>query len=217
MNTHKLTREEIEKNFQGLKNLGELIEAVQINLNVKGEVVCQFTVNNLKLFENDEEKFKGMPISEINDLCIDSERPDRLLVTVLENWSVELPKLIVKVDQLSQNLKLSGADGQYTLFVNIIDHCQFLVESLISLDSLCHQLELFDLNAWQTNKVKLTDAVREALLAFEKKDLVLLADVLEYELGDSLQCWVDMLNQLLTSVKNEVIKDDSRFKNFLRS
>ncbi len=217
MNTHKLTREEIEKNFQGLKNLGELIEAVQSDLNTKGEVVCQFTVNNLKLFENDEEKFKGMPISEINDLSIDSERPDMLLVKVLENWSVELPKLIVKVDQLSQKLKLNGADGQYTLFVNIIDHCQFLVESLISLDSLCHQLELFDLNAWQTNKVKLTDAVREALLAFEKKDLVLLADVLEYELGDSLQCWVDMLNQLLTSVKNEVIKDDSRFKNFLRS
>ena len=89
-------------------------------------------------------------------------------------------------------------------FVDVVDSCQFLVDSLMSLRTLCQSYEFVQLPIWKVSEEMTARAISEVLSSLEKKDLVLLADVLEYDLGHSLQSWLETLGKLRTHVQKNL-------------
>ncbi len=200
MNRTTLSRSDLNKDFSGETTLGEVFGQIEKNLQVRGEIVCRFLVNGLTLTEEDEKKFSQFKLGEVDFIEVESETPTALLTAVLANWVETLPGMIRKSDQLAQAIRLKGVENQMKDFVDLVDSCQFLVESLISLRSLCKDLPFVTSPKWKDNELVTAKAIAEALNVFERKDFVLLADIMEYDLGHCLQSWLDALLELKQNV-----------------
>jgi hypothetical protein len=196
MNKLSLTRQELQREFLNETTLGAVFSKMERDLALKGEIVCRFLVNGLTLTEDDEKRFSEFQLSEVEFLEVESETPKTLLAEVLNNWVETLPGMIIKSDSLASNIRLKGIENQMRDFVDLVDTCQFLVESLISLRTLCQDIPFVSGAQWKTHEDLTARAIAEALNVFEKKDFVLLADIMEYDLGHCLQSWLDSLTEL---------------------
>lgn len=202
-----LTRAQISKKHFDCANLSDLMKAVEDDMQTRGEVVCQYVLNGMHLEESDERRLSSTPVSDIDILEIRSEKPTALLFDILQNWEIEIPRVIGKTDELATQLRIKGPEGRYTGFVNLIDSCQFLIESLVSMDSVVDVGQFLSREEWTRCEYQMGEAIGQALLAFEKKDYPLLGDVLEYDLANSLQSWFDLLKSLRTSLQEENDRD----------
>jgi hypothetical protein len=128
---------------------------------------------------------------------------------ILENGRVEIPKMIDVNDRLAQDFRFQGVEGRLRAFVSLIDSCQLLVDSLMTIDNLLANSATVQADTWKNAERNMATGIGEALQAFQKKDYTLLADVLEYDLGHSLQSWQELLGQLMVEVNNDTEADAS--------
>jgi hypothetical protein len=194
MNTQKLTQSEILAQFSEVTVFSELIKKLELQSQKSGEVVCQIIINGVPFTEVDEAKFAQQSTAEIQMIEIFTRRPDEILTEVIDNWILEIPKMIRLNDQLAQEVRFNGLQGQLKRLVDLIDHSQLLIDSIISMGTLFENLSTVRSEEWQRAQRSSCDSVSEALLAFQKKDFNLLADVLEYDLGHALQSWLDLFS-----------------------
>lgn len=195
MNLLAYDKNDLLQAFGEDSHLGQIFSAVEDLLRSRGEVVCQFRVNGLNLTEENETKLAQVPIHEIELLEVESQLPSDLIGLILREWTLQLPSMIDQSDRLSKALREKGFEGQMRALVQLIDSCQMLVDSLISFDSLYSDHALLQGSAWKSAESFMAKSIGEALIAFQKKDLVLLADVLEYDIGQALVNWSELLVQ----------------------
>lgn len=209
MSTYRWTKQELATQFPESKTLGELFRQVEIELGKSNKVVCQFKVNGLSLTEETERRLKDGNVQDVDLLEITAETTESLLSGILENWRVEIPKMIDINDRLAQDFRFQGIEGRLKPFVSLIDSCQLLVDSVMTIDNLLNAAKTVQADKWKSTERGMATSIGEALQAFQKKDYTLLADVLEYDLGHSLQSWQELLGQLMVEVKNDTEADAS--------
>lgn len=209
MNKMTLNQRDLRTQFTSDQKLGEVFRLLEKQVQAAGEIICRFSVNGLSLSEDDEKRFAGFGINEVQLLEVESQAPQILLLEVIGNWIESLPRLIKKSDDLSQAIRFEGIENHMAQFVDVVDSCQFLVESLNSLRVLCKDYDFVKAKGWQNCEEMTARAISEALSSFEKKDLVLLADVLEYDLGHCLQNWLEAITELKEHVQSANKATDS--------
>jgi hypothetical protein len=123
-------------------------------------------------------------------------------VNVLRNWSEQIPKMIQMNDDLATQIRFKGIEGQLKTLVDLIDESQLLVDSIISIDTAFSHLPVVQSESWRKAQKLMAHGIGEALQAFQKKDFNWLADILEYDMGHSLQTWMELLENLNQDVKN---------------
>lgn len=134
-----------------------------------------------------------LAIEEIEEIVFQTTSEGSVPGRIRELWSLELPRIISNVDDLSHKIRFQGMEGQHLKFVQLIETCQFFVESLELLRSSIQDQEIQE--HWQTCEQRLVKSVGLLLSSFEKKDLLGLSENLEYDLADALQRWLDLLAQ----------------------
>ena len=197
-----MTRQDIEGSYSNLTDLGQLMSALEKEFTLRGHVICQFKLNGMNLTEADERRLAAIGVMEVESLEIDSESPQALMFGILDNWILELPKLIENAEALAKAIKFEGIEGKLKSFVELLDTCQFLMESLMSLERVVSDKQ-FGLDSWLSAEKVTSEAIGQALAAFEKKDFVMLAEVLEYDLPHSLQVWSEQMIQLSQNMRLE--------------
>lgn len=211
MNTTLLTPKEMtEKYGSEAKTLGDIFKLIERDLQTTGEVICQFRVNGMRLSQEDEVRMASFSLDDVDQIEVQSQKPTDLLFELLDNWTLELPRLIENTDQLAAGIRFDGLEGHLKSFVELIDSCQFLVESLVSLENVIMSNYLTS-EQWRSNTLLTSRAIGEALKAFEKKDFVLIGEILEYDLGHSLQMWKELLEGLSISLKKDNERDAQEF------
>lgn len=211
MNTTLLTRELISQDYFDCESLHDLIAQIESEFQKKGQVVCQVIVNDIPLHENDEARMGSARLDEINTLEIKTTEPGSLLREIIHNWLHEFPKMIEMCDQNAEQFRLKGKECEYTAFVRLIDSCQFLTDSLVSVDTIIHVDRFIDKSIWFNNEELMTQAVGGALGAFEKQDFIQLADVLEYDLANTLQAWFDLVQELDKKLEQMYLESNDEF------
>lgn len=211
MNKTIFTKHDVEKLYDPNLDLGSLMKAFEEEFLKKGEVICQFKLNGMTLSEEDEVRLSKVNLEEIQTIEIESENPTSLLFGLLDNWIQELPLLIKNVDELSKEIKFEGIEGHLKSFVDLIDSCQFLMESLIHLKNIV-RTDLIPEKMWAENESLTARAIGEALTCFEKKDFVQLSEILEYDLGHSLQNWYEQLIIVRNLLQEESAQDGKKFE-----
>lgn len=202
MNQLFFEQQDLAARFGLEATLGEVFTQIEKDLKIVNEVVCQFTVNGLALDEQAEKRLAGSTLKEVQSLAVQSERPDAILQNVLSSWAKQIPQLIKMNDDLATQIRFKGVEGQLKTFVDLIDEAQLLVDSIISIDLVFANLPVVRSEAWKKAQRQMAEAVGEALQAFQKKDFTWLADILEYDLGHSLQTWMELLESLRRDVEN---------------
>lgn len=212
MNRTTLEAHELKANFPEATNLGQLFQSLENEFRKKGQVICQFWINGLQLSESDESRLATTELTKVDKIDVDSQEPVALLFGLLDNWIKELPTLIQASDTLMNEIKFNGIDGQYKAFVELIESCQFLIDSLIALERIIEIEDKFA-TEWTSVAVANANAIRDALSAFEKQDFVQLSELLEYDLGNALQGWLDLLVRLNGDLKERYAKDPDSLRN----
>ena len=210
MNKIEWQQNQISENFTGCKNLGQMIAKAEENLKANGQIACRFFVNDIYLNEVDEKKYSDTDINDIKKFAVEAEAPAYLLFGVLDNWIKELPQIIKKCDNLSSDIKFNGIEGHLKSFVDTVDVTQFLVESLMSLQNVIES-GYFTTPKWHENELLTAKAIGEAIAAFEKKDFVQLAEIIEYDLAHAMTVWLELLTDMSQSLRQANEKDAKEF------
>ena len=178
---------------QDLTNLGQVINHYEKVTQDQGQVICQVELNGEVLSEADEKRLGGFPRTEIHSLVFLTENPELIPARIVSMWQDELPRVIQSVDELSRKVRFQGFEGHLYQIVQLVDTCQFFVDSLVRLQARITDSD--KLKLWHECEQKLVGAVGETLKAFQAKDLIRFSENLEYDLADALQRWLDVLAQ----------------------
>ncbi len=187
-------------------SLGDIFRQIENDLKPLSEVVCQFKVNGLALDEQAEQRLATVHLNEVETLEVFSQKPRAILGDVLLNWVKQIPAMIECNDSLAQEIRFKGVEGQLKSLVELIDQCQLLVDSIISIDSVFADLTQVQSKDWKDAQKQIAAAIGEALQAFQKKDFNWLADILEYDLGHALQIWMERLESFRLDLQNTDVK-----------
>lgn len=204
MERYKVQGSELRSFYNENISLGRVFKDIEQDLRSANQVVCRYIVNGLELAEADEARFATVTLDQVETLEYLTENSRDLVVTVMRGWIEALPELILKTEHLSQRMRAQGLSGLYKSIHDLVQNCEFLVDSILSLKELMGDQHLVGNPVdWLKAEGQSQKTVAEALRALENKDFVLLADVLEYDLSNVLQMWHDNLKILERSLHGE--------------
>ena len=186
------------KDFLNCSSLKDLVEQIETQVRSKGRVVCSVAVNGLRLNEADELRLGATLKQDIDFIEVETERPDHLLQSTVVS-QIELMQEIDRVAQAAaeafRQLNLSRA---HEFLISLLDGCRWFTDSLVALRDVVSSLGKVDIDAeeWRKAETDLHSVLSQVLAAVESSDRILLADLLEYELANSLEKWRKLLGGL---------------------
>lgn len=200
MERFRIDGEALRRHYQTDVSLRQVFADIERELHLEKRVVCKYIVNGLSLEEHDEIRFAEISLSEIQTLEYLSERTEFLAVEVLQGWIQSIPELTAHADRLARGLRSLQGVGVQKPFHDWVQNCEFLVESVISLRSLLGDRALATQTQWDEAERLTQRSVSQALRYMENKEFVLLADLIEYDLCQSLDLWRRVLQGVLDTL-----------------
>ncbi len=185
--------------------LEKVFADIENDLRASNQVVCQYILNGLEIQEHEEEKFSKVHLHEVITLEYLAENSHDITKLVVKGWLEALPELIQKTEKLSLRVRTQGFQGALRDIHELVKNCEFLVESVLAIkETMGDQFFAAGLvHGWSKAELESKRTVLNTLKAFETKDFVLLAEVLEYDLNNVLQMWFDHLRILEKSIDGE--------------
>lgn len=195
MTTSVWAKPEISVDFPQAKTLREVIGQLEANFQLKGEVICEIQVNGIAINEEDEVRLAETPVTEIESLIICSSEPARLVDQALNSCREFVPHVKQSCIRTSEKLRGNDQALAQSQFIETMEGCYWLVDTLKHIRGASKGPEsLKNLDQWTKNESNMANVVREVVLAYEAKDYVLVADLLEYELSESVGAWESVLS-----------------------
>ncbi len=181
--------EDLTDFYQTGATLGQIFSDIEKDLQAMNRVVCRYVLNGVELREEDEQKFLQMPVEDIQTLEYFAENSDDLVHDVIYAWVAAVPELIQATEKIAQVLRLKGPQGQLKNIHELIHNCEYLIDSMISLKYILSDAIMTGTQDWIAAEKISHATVSQAVSAMLKKDFNLLADILDYDLVNTLQKW----------------------------
>lgn len=204
----KVTGDDLRKHYPDETLLGQVFEDIEQELAADEKVVCRYILNGRELDEGDEVRLAETPLRLIETLEYLSEDRERLLTEVITGWLEALPELTEKIDGFAIDLRQGRARRIETGLTELVENCEFLVQSLWSIRGLLGDSAAAAIPSWRALEANTRRTLEEVISSLEKKDFVQLADLIEYDLNDALEHWRRLL--LVFSEQAGVVTDASQ-------
>ncbi len=185
------TRSEIAAQFAECKTLSEMITALEVEMSASGEVICEIAINDMPLTEDDEMKFGPMDLSDVTSVSIVTNRPVELVNDALKSAAGLVPRLEQSALTTAELLRAGEAERAHHGFNETVAGCQWLVETLMHVRGASAGMgqALANTVKWSESEQLIGRVVDEVSQAQARKDTILVADLLEYEMTAALQSW----------------------------
>ncbi len=195
MTTSVWANTELSTEFPQAKTLSEVIGELEATFQLKGEVICEIQVNGIAISEEDEVRLGATPVTDIESLIICSSEPARLIDQALGSCREFVPHVKQSCIRTSEKLRGTDAAGAQTQFIETIEGCHWLVDTLRHIRGASKNSPTSPgLDQWTAHENKMAGVVRDVVTAYEAKDYVLVADLLEYELSEAVAAWETVLS-----------------------
>lgn len=198
MEVLNFNKAEIENKYKACDNLKELIHRLEDEVSASGKVICKISVNGLALSEQDEDKFATTRMAEIESIQLQVNNVDDVVSTTILLLKDFIANTKAHSAFLSEKFRHSGETVGAHAFTELIQQVQNLIQALMALKP-----HLVDWSAqpefeqdWVKSVQHMLATLQELSVAYEKQDFVLVSDVLEYELDNSLDSWSVIINQI---------------------
>ena len=187
------TQSELEEKFPECKRLEEVVGAIEKSAESDGKVVCRVIVNDMKFNEEDEKKFAQTLIKEVHKLSVELESTDRLVAETLISLQQGLSAIRDKSVQAADLIRENPMGKAQIEFSSVMEETNFLMEALTALKPRMHESKQA-LEKWSAAEAKSRAMIRELLQAFERQDFILVSDVLEYEMYNLMEAWLEVID-----------------------
>lgn len=203
MDRFKISGEALVNFYQDDTSLLQVFKDIEMDLKATNQVVCQYIVNGKEISEIDETSYHDMKLTEITSLEYLSENVNELLMDVLQGWIDAFPEMINYAEQLSSKMRYDGVKNSIKGIRQLLDNYDYLISSIISIKGLIGNSAAAGLSLLYESEQTTKKTLAEAIAAIEKKDFVCLADIIEYELVNSLRLWERLLGDLIIVLSGE--------------
>ena len=187
--------DEIRTEFNGCETLGEVVRKIEFLAAATGEVVCEIRVNNKMLADDLDEIECQAQIAELQSISMRSERPESLIVQALESATGFIPVLTDASLQTAGLFKDGDVGPGNERFREVVEGCQWFVETLNhargAASGLGQPVEAAE--RWHSAEGMLFKVVQELTETFDRRDVIAVADILEFELTAALEMWQPIL------------------------
>lgn len=182
-------RQELAANFPQAETFSQLVDAVSDRIEATGQVVCAVRVNGMNLTEEEETRFQETPVSEIESLNILSQTIQELLDQSLEGCAAYLERLLKAFEECARLFRTDDIQFAHSFHRACIEGSDYFVQ-LITHFKTVYQTHRGPLTpSWDELEMSLLQCLTRILDAYEKKDYILVADLLEYDLIDIFNGW----------------------------
>lgn len=191
MTTSAWTKSEITQKFANCETLRQIISTLETDYSAKGEVICEICVNGLVLNENDEIMFAESSREEIYELSVQTNKPSDLITQALQSAVDMVPQLEKCALLTSELMRAGDKAGASKKFDETIAGCQWLVETLVHIRSAAAGIgaPIKNVEQWTASEKMITKTIVDVSDAYTKSDVVLVSDLLEYELTAAFGSW----------------------------
>lgn len=204
MERFKVSGDDLRNFYNENIPLARVFSDIEQDLRHTNQVVCRYIVNGLEVAEADEARFSTVTLEQIETLEYLTENSRDLTALVLRGWVEALPELIQQTENLAKRMRAQGLSGLLKPIHDLVHNCEFLIDSAFTIKATMGDQFFGGMpQDWDKTEAESKRTVLEALRALENKDFVLLADVLEYDLSNVLQMWLDHLKVLEKSLNGE--------------
>ncbi|MGE9744813.1 hypothetical protein [Bdellovibrio bacteriovorus] len=204
MERFKVSGDDLRNFYNENIPLARVFSDIESDLRHTNQVVCRYIVNGLEVAEADEARFSTVTLEQIETLEYLTENSRDLTGIVLRGWIEAMPELIQQTENLAKRMRVQGLSGLLKSIHDLVHNCEFLIDSAMTIkETMGDQFFGATPLDWGKTEAESKRTVLEALRALENKDFVLLADVLEYDLNNVLQMWLDHLKVLEKSLNGE--------------
>ena len=201
---------EVQENFKG-NTLGEILEQIQKYHVMQGTIMSKVSIDG-ELEEFDFESEKGSEtrlrdISEIEKLEVEINSIQEIVARNLNNAEDYLERLIPGIQRAAELFQGENEIEANKFFLKIVDGMEWLSQIL---DSVIKVLKLdqgqveFKGKTLPERQAKLVELTKQLLEANQNKDWVLVADLLEYEIGPFYLEWADFLPELKSRASEKI-------------
>jgi hypothetical protein len=195
MTTSVWAKSELTNDFPEANTLQEVIGQLEAKFQLKGEVICEIQVNGIAISEDDEVRLANTPVNDIESLIICSSEPARLIDQALNSCREFIPHVKEACIKTSEALRGTDAAQAQGRFIETMEGCYWLVDTLRHVRGASRGPgTIANLDQWTKLEEKMAAVVRDVVTAFEGKDYVLVADLLEYELSEAVNGWAGVLS-----------------------
>jgi len=183
----KYNKNVLDADFSDCRDLREIIARLEIVAEKKGHVVTRIQVNGLDLCEEGEKRLSGTPRAELQDLLVHTESTTALVEKSIQTTVDHIRRIQSTTLSLAEALRLNPGANLHQQFSYVVSSCHLLTDALLAIK----QHVTIDTAA----ELHFLATVRELIAAYESHDMMLVADVLEYELSNSLDQWLTALTK----------------------
>ncbi|MEW5768158.1 MAG: hypothetical protein AB1797_11160 [bacterium] len=214
----------LEVELEAEKTLGEIMDGLTRWVIEQGKVVLHVILNGQTLLAADQEA-ASIPLEDIKTLELEiiekealSEEDEALFMkaetldatTILENMmemKTRIPDLAAQLEGVSIGLTTGGQAQAMDLLQGVtrsIDEMISLLKDTRRLFDLEYQGIQIGEQSIEDKIMNLKSLLAEIITAFEHNDLVMLSDLLEYELAPMLSSWGEVMDVLITEIEKRV-------------
>ena len=193
----KWKSKELKERFPNCESLSGVLKELSSLAWKDKSVICEIQLNGEFLSEEDEVKKGALPVHEIDELQVSTQTTDQLLKSSVQSYIRFIPQIKKAAIDCSEDFREQKAEGSGR-FTDVLDGCRWMTDALYLLKSNMQKWDAFlELGPeWSVMEKKYSSTVNEIVRAYESNDTQLLADVLEYELSNSLDGWVQVFEKI---------------------
>jgi hypothetical protein len=195
---------DLRSEFPESKNLKELMSAINKKLWIEECVICEVKLNNIELNEEVEIEKASLPVSQI--LCIEvmAQTLPELITDSVATHIKFIPRIKAAAIECSEEFRSQNLPLGKASLVDVLESCQWMTEALSHLKESIKQWDGFMEFGpdWGEKETQYSTVVNELVHAYQSSDVQLLADVLEYELANSLDGWVEVFEKIQRRIED---------------
>ncbi len=193
----------IKVNEQG--NMEEFLEEIQnfIHSQDDSKLVIDITVDGEKIFESQQE-MNTIRLDKVSKVEIKTDTITSTVTRVLGEIQVELPKLSSAMTQISTSLQSGNREAALELFSQICSEWRKIIQFFDNISQILQldfsKIKYGDKSIDQANEELLALLV-DTKKAIENDDLVMLSDLIEYELAGKIEEEIKIVDVLIDHLK----------------
>jgi hypothetical protein len=180
------------KNSEQNISINDVMEYVLSEVLHEDEVITSVDINGKQLSYEEEQEVLTVPVDQYKDINFTTTSSYELAFDALNDCSSYIETIISKIEfltELQNENKMNEANVVFGEVIEIMDLFVQLMSRIYKTIRKRHTEQLQATTTFQNLEIHLLSIMKALLPAKEKNDIIMLNDLLEYELTDNLTQW----------------------------
>jgi len=191
MTTINLNNKVLEKEFNSNSSLDDLIDNILSN-NDGNQVLTEIILDGVKISLSSDDEACSKAISNYQEINLSTRPSIDLAFEALDSCNKYVDIVIQKIQKISNNFSNNNIAEANAEFADVIEILDLFIQLMTRINKTIHSQGNIKFEKSEVIKkleIHLLAVLKALIPAREKNDIIMLSDLLEYELVDNLTQW----------------------------